>query len=209
MPNHCSNHVYLPAGENAHKVLEPYLYSCEDDGSTCLDFNKVVPMPPELLAETTQYSTDKAENERIRKSNLAKFGFRDWYDWRLANWDTKWNAYWGYVTDDHLQFSTAWSSPTKVVAQLAKLLNKPLRLTYVDEAHLFFGETFFDKDGDVIEDNCYGDVSECPRELAEELGVVDEEMDENVEDDKALRSEAEAILMKDETYKNLMKGMKK
>ena len=209
MPNHCSNHVYLPAGENAHKVLEPYLYSCEDDGSTCLDFNKVVPMPPELLAETTQYSTDKAENERIRKSNLAKFGFRDWYDWRLANWDTKWNAYWGYVTDDHLQFSTAWSSPTKVVAQLAKLLNKPLRLTYVDEAHLFFGETFFDADGDVIEDNCYGDVSECPRELAEELGVVDEEMDENVEDDKALRSEAEAILMKDETYKNLMKGMQK
>ena len=42
-----------------------------------------------------------------------------WYDWRLANWDTKWDAYDVVVTDEdpectEIEFNTAWSPPTAI-----------------------------------------------------------------------------------------------
>ena len=52
-------------------------------------------------------------------------GRRDdrWYDWRLQNWDTKWDAYEVEVIDeDHdcveIQFETAWSPPTAICNQI-------------------------------------------------------------------------------------------
>ena len=42
-----------------------------------------------------------------------------WYDWRIHNWDTKWDAYDVSVDDDdpdHLEvtFNTAWSPPEAI-----------------------------------------------------------------------------------------------
>ena len=50
-------------------------------------------------------------------------GFDNWYDWRLANWDTKWNAYDVDVELEgvdriHVNFLTAWSCPTKIYLKL-------------------------------------------------------------------------------------------
>lgn len=211
MPNHCANSVYLPVEDDAREVLKPYLTL--DDNEEILDFNKIVPMPSELLAETTCYSKDEAEDNRIKQSNLTKYGFRDWYSWRLANWDTKWNSYWMHFDGNCVRFSTAWSPPTNVIKELAKLLKKPLRLTYTDEAYMFWGETLFDEKGNE-EDNCYDTLASTPDDLADELGVrgglgLDNDDDEApAEDETKLRTEAEQILMEDETYRNLMKGMK-
>jgi hypothetical protein len=211
MPNHCANSVYLPVEDNARKVLEPYISL--DDNEEILDFNKIIPMPSELLAETTQYSTDEKENKRIESENLKKYGFKNWYDWRLANWGTKWNSYWMHTDGECIRFSTAWSPPTQVICALAKLLGKPLRLTYTDEAYMFWGETLIDELGNNVEDNCYDDLDSTPSELADELGVrgglgLDEDDEAPAEDESKLRTEAEQILMEDETYRNLMKGMK-
>lgn len=211
MPNHCANSVYLPVEDNAREVLKPYL--SVDDNEEVLDFNKIIPMPSELEAETTRYSTDEQENSRIQSDNLKKYGFKDWYDWRLANWDTKWNSYWVSFDGNCVRFSTAWSPPNNVIKELSKILKKPLRLTYTDEAYMFWGETLFDGNGNE-EDNCYDTLESTPDDLADELGVrgglgLDEDGDEApAEDDTKLRTEAEQILMEDETYRNLMKGMK-
>jgi Ferredoxin-like domain in Api92-like protein len=214
MPNHCANSVYLPIEDDAREVLKPYL-SLDKDGEEVLDFNKIVPMPKELEAETTQYSKNEKENKRIRAENLKNFGFSDWYEWRLAKWDTKWNSYWMHTDGNCIRFSTAWSPPNKVICALAKLLNKPLRLTYADEAYMFWGETLIDELGNEVEDNCYDNIKDTPDEIIEELGVrsglgLDEEEEEkpDPEDEAKLRSEAEQILMEDEGYRNLMKGMK-
>jgi len=62
-------------------------------------------------------------------SNLARFGYSTWYDWRLKHWGTKWPAYspwWPGVPyadgEAHLDlgFETAWSSPVPVVEALAR-----------------------------------------------------------------------------------------
>ena len=46
-----------------------------------------------------------------------------WYDWRLRNWDTKWDAYDVVVTDDdpdqlEVEFNTAWSPPEAICHEI-------------------------------------------------------------------------------------------
>ena len=46
-----------------------------------------------------------------------------WYDWRVQNWDTKWDAYDVVVTDDdpenvEIEFNTAWSPPEAICNQI-------------------------------------------------------------------------------------------
>jgi hypothetical protein len=52
--------------------------------------------------------------------NLRKHGHASWYDWSVANWGTKWNAY-ETQHNDHLQFDTAWSAPLPVIEKLVAM----------------------------------------------------------------------------------------
>ena len=60
----------------------------------------------------------------IALDNIKKYGHKNWYDWNLANWDTKWDAYEPYVnamTDEiFLSFMTAWSTPEPIFKKLAE-----------------------------------------------------------------------------------------
>lgn len=65
------------------------------------------------------------------KSNLDRYGFSDWYGWRVQNWGTKWDvdASRIQVLDDSpgylsLEFDTAWSPPDGVYAALLDLIDK-------------------------------------------------------------------------------------
>lgn len=69
--------------------------------------------------------------DNIFKGNLGPreqelYGKNNWYDWSVANWGTKWNAY-GFEPDtDHskekeIRFLTAWSAPHPILEKLAKL----------------------------------------------------------------------------------------
>lgn len=51
-----------------------------------------------------------------------KYKFDNWYDWRNANWGTKWNACDPNYTEDTgcLSFNTAWSIPYPVLAKMAQ-----------------------------------------------------------------------------------------
>ena len=58
----------------------------------------------------------------------------DWYDWRIENWGTKWNAVDAQSTDDGFIFETAWSAPLPVIKKLSE--NFPsieFNLTWADE----------------------------------------------------------------------------
>lgn len=65
--------------------------------------------------------------------NLKRYGYKDWYDWSIANWGTKWNATTISVDDDTeaIEFDTAWSMPEPVFKAIAK--HTPLRVLYADE----------------------------------------------------------------------------
>ncbi len=68
---------------------------------------------------------DDSGEEYYRKvvSNIRNYGCPTWYEWAYREWGTKWNAcHQQEVTDTGcsliLEFDTAWSEPTGVIAAL-------------------------------------------------------------------------------------------
>ncbi|MDD4565712.1 MAG: hypothetical protein PHE79_09610 [Eubacteriales bacterium] len=109
MPNHVINRITLKGDKNEiQKVLDAVIKT-DEEGKKYFDFESIIPMP-----------------ENIYRGNLGmeerkKYGPNNWYDWSIANWGTKWSSYDNEVTDDYIQFSTAWSHPRPIVKASAEM----------------------------------------------------------------------------------------
>lgn len=94
-----------------------------------LDFQKIIPMPSGLNGDSAPLPDASKEKDKERKK---KYGAKDWYDWNVKYWGTKWNASEPCVYEDgnklSYTFQTAWSPPEPVVIALAKQFPK-LELT--------------------------------------------------------------------------------
>lgn len=69
-------------------------------------------------------------------SNIEKYGYVDWYNWRIHHWGTKWSADGVFVEDNVIEFQTAWSCPDGILnefAKICKLLNVTFEGWYADE----------------------------------------------------------------------------
>jgi hypothetical protein len=65
-------------------------------------------------------------HERKQKRNVEKYGFKDWYGWRLAKWDTKWDICASEIQEKHkdeitVSFDTAWSPPIAFYEKMVEL----------------------------------------------------------------------------------------
>ena len=121
MPNHCHNRVtfYAHHSDDEQKSQEQIakLKQIFEDEST---FGQIIPEP-----DWANTPNKDGEVPVARKypypPHFPKSGKTDdrWYDWRLANWDTKWDAYDVAITDDdpdqlEVEFNTAWSPPEAI-----------------------------------------------------------------------------------------------
>lgn len=139
MPNHVTNRLEINAdSETVQKVLNFLRGENEEDGTPCyIDFNRIIPMPEELLIDASSdgelgmeyfaamqrkpfYTPDdlkaiqrveELQEERRKKvlqlgasylSNLEKYGYPTWYEWSIATWGTKWNAYDQYFEEPNI-----------------------------------------------------------------------------------------------------------
>lgn len=96
--------------------------------------------------------------------NTKKYGFSDWYGWSNHNWGTKWGAYDGemeFGSDGlHAGFNSAWSPPTPVIEELAKLYPEVrIRHAYLDEGYNYGGITYY-ADGEITSEDNADDVSQ-------------------------------------------------
>ena len=150
MPNDCYNYLEAPDGDVS--LIADYISTAKREWSslpdTFLDFEKIVPMPPEVKD--------------------------DWYGWRNENWGTRSNSYEGDVQDEGISFNTAWSPPVPAIAALAKQIGKPLRLIYDEEGMDFCGEVLAQPDGTYV-DNCYSPRKDAPEHLKDDLMIDEEE----------------------------------
>lgn len=154
MPNYVANRVVLVGSdENIKKVVELVK---GDEG--VFDFNKIVPMPETFIKyDTTNHPNGKQlvvgqriswekdspvvteelveEYKQATREQEEKYGVVGWYDWRLRNWGTKWNACDARVTEDGVFFfDTAWNAPIRVLAALSKLFPEvKIQFAYADE----------------------------------------------------------------------------
>lgn len=157
MPNYVRNRLTINASvEDCEKVMNTILNK-EDK----LDFNKIIPMPEDLnisdssdgelgmcyikgtLSDWEKEIFEKFSPERKKEvielgkqyiSNLVKYGFKTWYEWRIQNWDTKWNAIGTIIYDNVIEFDTAWSAPIAIYKKLGEMFpNISFSFIYADE----------------------------------------------------------------------------
>ena len=136
MPNHCYNRVTFYSSGSSDSALEQIakLKQIFED-ENC--FGQIIPEPDwhntPLLTSDNHYGTKYGNDGELpqyvedpwKRLVFKSTGTTDqrWYDWRLQNWDTKWDAYDVVVTDDdpdqlEVEFNTAWSPPTAICNEL-------------------------------------------------------------------------------------------
>ena len=124
MPNWCNNSVTLKHKDPA-MIERAYKALCK--GEFLQEF---IPCPQALRDTVAGFKgeDERAEHEAQQARNIAEHGYKDWYDWQIANWGTKWDV----GGDDGLiqllsensidaSFDSAWSPPTTAYEKLAAM----------------------------------------------------------------------------------------
>jgi len=139
MPNHCHNRVTFYNGndsDEARKSIEDVRAMFDEESI----FTQIIPEPdwhntPLMSSDMPKYDWDKPKGkvgelpqyveDPWRRLVFQSTGHSDdrWYDWRVNNWDTKWDAYdVEFVDEDpdqfEVTFNTAWSPPEAICSAL-------------------------------------------------------------------------------------------
>ena len=78
-------------------------------------------------------------------SNVETHNCHTWYEWSPQNWGTKWNAYDITVSENQVEFDTAWNSPVPVLEAWIAKFNLTCTVKAFDEGHNFwFIKTYAD-----------------------------------------------------------------
>ena len=135
MPNHCHNRVTFYAtgsSEESTDQIARLKQIFEDENC----FGQIIPEPdwantPLMSGDVKSWGQDRGKAGELPMQPTAENGHHvpffpstgrqddRWYDWRVINWDTKWDAYDVVVTDDdpeslEVEFNTAWSPPEAI-----------------------------------------------------------------------------------------------
>ena len=124
MPNHCHNRVTFYSEDKPELIQKLYKifksdnifgqFIPEPDWKTTPDENDELPVLEEhknkngdVVFTTYKFPTSGKTDDR-------------WYNWRIQNWGTKWDAYEVDIDDSELEygfevtFDTAWSPPEEI-----------------------------------------------------------------------------------------------
>ena len=123
MPNHCHNRVTFYASPEHNDQIAKIKQMFLDENV----FGQIIPEPDWANMPLMSNELKFLGRERGKVGELpvnGRFQSTDqqddrWYDWRVQNWDTKWDAYDVVVTDDdpdqlEVEFNTAWSPPEAI-----------------------------------------------------------------------------------------------
>ena len=130
MPNHCHNRVTFYASPEHNDQIAKIKQMFLDENV----FTQIIPEPDwantPLMSKDVQglvYDRGKVgELPQYVEDPWKRLVFKStdrtddrWYDWRLQNWDTKWDCYDVEVVDPdpenlEIEFNTAWSPPEAI-----------------------------------------------------------------------------------------------
>ena len=140
MPNHCHNRVTIYGSGNDTDETRAQIAKLKQifEDENC--FGQIIPEPDwantPLTAETAgnwlnsnrgkvgelPVKVEGDYGKSLRFKSTDKHDDR-WYDWRVQNWDTKWDCYDVVVIDEdpectEIEFNTAWSPPEAICSAL-------------------------------------------------------------------------------------------
>ena len=142
MPNHCHNRVTFYSDDTTailklHKIFLSGIENADNSETRKTVFGQFIPEPdwtktPLAESDVQEYSFSKPRGEvgelpvmsddKMRGLIFPSTGVNDdrWYNWRVHNWGTKWDAYTMEIDDTDMphgfevNFETAWSPPEEV-----------------------------------------------------------------------------------------------
>ena len=184
MPNWCNNIATLT---NSKGMIDKVVAGAEADGV----LQALIPVPEELR-DTTAGSYGDSDKQRALEaqeaSNLAKYGYKNWYDYCVAEWGTKWDLCEVAVNrvDDEtvtLTFDTAWSPP---IEAYEKLIEMGFGVTaYYYEPGMQFAGIWIDGVDDCYSDwgDSQGAIDTLPQELDDTFGISESQAEWEAEEE--------------------------
>lgn len=159
MPNWCSNYLVVEGDLNELKDFKSKTIKENEEGILKFTMEELLPTPKEMLEDTGVMPA--------------------WYNWRVANWGTKWDTD-TFDVNEHdgdclsVGYSTAWS-PNEAFVKYAseKYPNLKFRLTFEEPGMAFCG-VLMCENGEVVQ------------EETTDLEWIDEETDRLVKYDSKL-----------------------
>jgi len=141
MPNWCYNNAVI-SGNDLTKFRE-FL----GDGTGLL--KKIAPTPQTLVDTVAGFSADPVEQKKRQEQeeiNLMQHGAKNWYDWNVQNWGTKWDVDVEIddisSSDEEIMFSfdSAWAPPINAFIELGNLFPElSIRMNYREDGMGFAG----------------------------------------------------------------------
>jgi len=119
--------------------------------------NSVLSNRDYTIKELKKNLDEKAMEEgKIALENIEKYGSATWYDWKIANWGTRWGAYNVHISQCadiiEVSYNTAWSPATPIFEKLSEMYpNLTFEQYVLDEGMGFGGKQYWDKDGYIEE----------------------------------------------------------
>jgi len=153
MPNWCNNNISITGPNSVIDKIEKIVKEEKEDNGLLNFFH---PMPKQLEGTTSPSSSADKPQPMVE-------GFDNWYDWRNANWGTKWELceFYGVDRQYHSEqnegestitfgFDSAWAPPINAYEQfLRDNEDCSLKAWYYEGGCDFMGEW------DNGSDNCY------------------------------------------------------
>ena len=174
MPNWCNNSVEIRHTDPA--MIERVRSAFNGEGL----LQEFIPVP-QALRDTVSGSMgeDKRDAHELQmKSNIEQYGYKDWYDFCVNEWSTKWDVSAdGNPAQDipgglMLGFDSAWAPPVGAYEKLCAMGFR-IRAMYYEPGMAFAG--IWEGNEDEANDDYYEYGSMDSKQIAEELPV---ELDE-------------------------------
>lgn len=157
MPNWCNNFAIF-THENPEMIAR-LIKGFKTDGL----FSEFDPCPKELKETLSGSYGDPAKDAELavkQQENVKKYGAKDWFDWQVNNWGTKWDiaesddggvtARIVYQSEDgktvKLGFDSAWSPPLAFYGFITDEFDFHVQAYYYESGCAFCG--YWSSDGD-------------------------------------------------------------
>lgn len=138
MPNWCQNSATLQHKDPA--MIQRVITACEDKKL----FQEFIPCPQDLLDTVSGYVVDEdsVAHEVKLAYNLKNYGYQTWYEFKCAEWGTKWDVDPDIIdsteTSVTISFDSAWSPPIAAYDKLTAL-GFEIMATYYEAGMNFCG----------------------------------------------------------------------
>jgi hypothetical protein len=164
MPNYCQNNLSVWGDITELSDFKRNCLVKADAGSPYefdFTFEGLYPTPQELADNQSPVNKTDDETESDFKARLKRYeedyGYTNWYEWRIHNWGTKWDASETIIITNesdelYIGFDTAWAPPINWLKKVSiQYPNLSFRMDYMEEGQNYCGAIRIG-DGEIVED---------------------------------------------------------